>query len=81
MGRPPRTRTLWLLCALCALAGCQSLGYYAHLARGQMALLADRVPVSRAILQAQAAGRPDRARRLAESQALLQFAERDLALP
>ncbi len=81
LARPARASALWVLLTVLALSGCQSVAYYAHLARGQMALLADRVPVSRAIEQAQAEGQMERAQRLAESQALLRFAARDLALP
>jgi predicted aminopeptidase len=70
----------WLL----MMAGCQSLGYYAHLTRGQLQLLGDRVPVERKLREL--ADAPDDASarlagQLTRSQALLEFAASELALP
>lgn len=43
------TRTLVRLCLPALLAGCSTLDYYAHLARGQYALLAAREPIARLV--------------------------------
>jgi predicted aminopeptidase len=60
------------------LAGCESIGYYTHVAGGQLRLLADRKPVEAVIgdLDPEA----PLARRLALSQQVLAFAESELAL-
>lgn len=70
-------RMLVLAVAL-ALGGCQ-LGYYAHLAAGQLALMRQREPVDALLARADVA--PDVADRLRLSGELLAFAEHELGLP
>jgi len=65
------------------LAGCQSLGYYAHVSGGQLNLLSKREPVTQVIASLE--GDPDAAtmalsQRLQLSQRLLEFAETALGL-
>jgi len=80
-------RTLGLLLAFIPAAGCQSLGYYAHVTWGQLRLLGDRQPVDRVLRDlASSPEAPDAsaarlAERLDHSQKVLDFAERELALP
>jgi predicted aminopeptidase len=79
-------RNLWSagpLLALLVLAGCQSLGYYAQAAGGQLELLRERRPVKRVL--ADLARNPGEhaaqlSRQLTDSQAVLDFAERELGL-
>lgn len=77
------TVTLLLLAGL-GLAGCQTLGYYGHVTWGQLKLLGARAPVERVERDLRGSPRAaDRALadRLRFSQALLVFAETELALP
>jgi predicted aminopeptidase len=65
-------------------AGCQSIGYYAHVGWGHLRLLADRQPVEalRTQLEASNDGAARQlARQLAYSQAVLDFAIAELHLP
>lgn len=71
---------------VCALAGCESVGYYAHLAGGQLKLLTDRTPVARMLqdLEARAESDPASARlkgRLELSQLVLTYADNTMGLP
>jgi predicted aminopeptidase len=75
---------LLFLGLLLPVAGCQSLGYYAHVTRGQLQLLSARQPVDRVLRDlADTPGEP--AARLAgqieRSQTVLDFAEGTLGLP
>lgn len=72
-----------LLLAVLPLAGCQSMAYYAHVARGQLEVLAGRTPVPRlmARLDETRETDPDAARlyrRLDYTQQVLAFAEAQL---
>jgi len=72
------------LLVLALAAGCQSLGYYAHVGWGQLRLLADRQPVEDLLEQFEAsddAATARLARQLALSQAVLDFAAAELQLP
>jgi predicted aminopeptidase len=74
-----------LLLAVMLLGGCQSLAYYAHLTRGQIAVLAERTPVPRVMdeLERRAHDDPralERRHRLAFTQRVLAVAERELGL-
>ena len=73
-----RILLLWLLTALTALAGCQS-GYYLHVSRGHLELMAARQPVSKVL--AGTAITPAQREQLELSAALLDFAGTELALP
>ncbi len=77
----------WLLpgVLLVLLGGCDTLGYYAHVANGQLKLLAGRQPVDRVLAElADRAAQDPEARmlrdRLLLSQTVLDFAERTLGL-
>ena len=72
------TRALALLSLLLG-GGCSTLGYYAHVTRGQMQLLAAREPVA-AILADKDAD-PSLRTRLREAQAARRFASDQLGLP
>ncbi|PKM21848.1 MAG: hypothetical protein CVV10_07260, partial [Gammaproteobacteria bacterium HGW-Gammaproteobacteria-14] len=63
---------LWLL------AGCQA-GYYGHLARGHLSLMAAREPVDKVLTREDLD--PQRRQQLELSQALLAFAQNELELP
>ena len=67
------------LLALAGLCGCAPLRYYAHVGRGQLALLAQREPIARAVDDA----RLDQAlrERLRRAQAARRFASDHLELP
>ncbi len=72
-----------VLLALLISAGCQSLGYYAHVSSGQLSLMSKREPVPKVIETL--TGETDEAavalrERLALSQQLLAFAEDELGL-
>jgi predicted aminopeptidase len=72
-------RSVVLTLTVCMLmAGCQA-GYYGHLARGHMALMSAREPVDK-VLARQALTDHQRSQLLL-SQSLLEFADRELALP
>lgn len=71
------------LLALWPLGGCQTLGYYAHVTRGQLEVLGKRTPVARVMaeLEPRRTEDPDADalyRRLAYTQEVLAFAEREL---
>jgi len=74
-----------LLLLLAGLAGCESIGYYAHVAGGQLKLLTDRRPVDRVLQDIDNA--PDSAAsevlrdRLELSQAVLTYARETMSLP
>ncbi len=73
-----------LLAAALAAAGCQSLGYYAQAAWGQVWLLQQRQPVERLLQDLSETADPEAAglrERLAYSQRVLDFAEAELGLP
>ncbi len=81
-------RALWavLLLALVMAAGCESLGYYSHLALGQLGVLRAREPVPEVMAELAAQRGPDSRpsllyRRLDYSQRVLGFAEQALGLP
>ena len=67
------------LTACLLLAGCTSLGYYAHLAKGQLALMQAREPISKII--ADPARDPKLRERLAYALKARQWAIAGLALP
>lgn len=75
--RHPNSKAVWLLLAvLCS--SCQTLSFYGQVARGQITLLGQRVPVSELI---DAADTPPVLRaRLVESRTILDFAEHTLQL-
>lgn len=85
--RPRRPRAPLALLALLAcvpLAGCETLGYYAHVTGGQLQLLAAREPVERKVHELRATGDPAAerlARQLEGSQRVLDLAQHELALP
>lgn len=71
------------LLALSPLGGCQTLGYYAHVTRGQLEVLGKRTPVTRVMAELEPRRADDaeadlRYRRLAYTQEVLDFAEREL---
>jgi predicted aminopeptidase len=71
------------LLALVVVAGCQSLGYYAQAAGGQLEVLRERRPVQRVLAELAREPGEHAARlsaQLTDSQAVLEFAERDLGL-
>ena len=73
-----------LLAAVLAAAGCQSLGYYAQAAWGQVWLLQQRQPVERLLQDLSETADPkavELRERLAYSQRVLGFAETALGLP
>lgn len=75
-----------LLMMLAGLAGCESVGYYAHVAGGQLKLLTERQPVERVLRElddAPSAGPGGAAlrARLELSQAVLAHAEDTIGLP
>ncbi len=72
-------RLLTLASALLATTGCAHLGYYAHLARGQMELLSRRVPIEQIVGDPQRD--PELRRRLALVLDARRFAVTDLHLP
>jgi len=72
-------RRLLALSLLWLLGGCTSLGYYAHLAAGQTALLNARQPISRIV--ADPARDPELRRQLQMVQEARQWAIRQLGLP
>ena len=78
MPTPIRSRLLLCLAAL-PLAGCSTLGYYAHLAGGETALLAARRPIARVV--ADPATPPALKARLELSQRARTFASDTLRLP
>lgn len=83
MSSPATSRALPALAALLLvmLAACESIGYYGHLARGQLELVTGRERVTALIRELDEAG-PDAAlrARLLESRAVLEFAEEALEL-
>jgi predicted aminopeptidase len=77
-------RGLLALVACVPLAGCETLGYYAHVTGGQLQLLAAREPVEHQVHALRAAGDPAAERlagQLENSQRVLDYAEHQLALP
>lgn len=72
-------RALAVLLLAAGLSGCSSIGYYAHLAEGQMQLLAKRKPI--ADLIADPATDPELSRRLKLALQARAFASDHLALP
>jgi predicted aminopeptidase len=69
-----------ILVVLTALAGCESVGYYAHMAGGQLKLLSSREPVDRALARLDEAQQDPLRERLIASQRVLAFAEDSLGL-
>ncbi|HRL77907.1 MAG TPA: aminopeptidase, partial [Candidatus Accumulibacter phosphatis] len=61
------------------LAGCGQIGYYGQAVGGHLELMRARVPIDE-LLRAPATD-PDLRRRLAEAQAIRDFASRELGLP
>ncbi len=75
-----------LMLALVMAAGCETLGYYSHLALGQLGVLRAREPVPEVMADLAAAREPDARpsllyRRLDYSQRVLAFADEELGLP
>jgi predicted aminopeptidase len=91
MGPVPRSRTggalfLGVLMLLVGLGGCQTIGYYAHVAGGQLTLLVDREPVDKVLARLDENPHPDPdARafrdRLLLSQKVLAYAQDTMHLP
>jgi predicted aminopeptidase len=70
---------LALITMLVLLTGCRSLGYYAHVSHGQMALLGARKPIDKVIADPKT---PDKVRkRLVTARDARQFASEQLDLP
>lgn len=71
-------RTLLLAACILAVTGCQSLGYYGHLAKGQWQIMSQRQPID-ALIAAEGTDPALRAQ-LQDVQAMLAFAESELYL-
>ena len=76
-----REKTWIVLAFLLLLGGCESIGYYAHVTGGQLALLNARQPVDEVIAGLGESEDPALKARLITSQQILEFAERELGLP
>jgi predicted aminopeptidase len=76
-----REKTWIVLAFLLPLGGCESIGYYAHVTGGQLALLNARQPVEEVIAGLGESEDGALKARLISSQQILEFAERELGLP
>ena len=86
LGRRGLWRAMPVILAFAGLTGCESIGYYLHVAGGQLKLLADRQPVDRLVAELASRTEEDlQARALLErlqlSREVLVFAEQTLGLP
>ena len=75
-----REKSWCLVGLLLLLGGCESVGYYTHLAGGQLQLLGDRQPVEEVLAELPTGEEETLRQRLLLSQRVLDYAETELLL-